>query len=155
TVERTNGTTGEVAFSGVLVPGSANGADFGGTVPVSFSGTIADGATSGTFSIAVTGDRSFEPNETFTVRLTDATNSAAHVYVGVEANEQNATGTIINDDTVQIVGFSSPQAFVTEGDTGTVTLNLVVQRTGDGGTEGDVSFSGTFTPLDTNADDYG
>src|SRR5690606_32020199 len=42
TVQRINGTTGDVNFTGFITPVTADAADFGGR-PLTFSGTIADG----------------------------------------------------------------------------------------------------------------
>jgi hypothetical protein len=72
------------------VPGTAtagSGGDFGaasGTV------TIPAGATTGAVSIRVKGNAVVEPNETFTVVLSDA--------VGATISRATATGTILNDD---------------------------------------------------------
>ncbi len=59
---------------------------------VSASGTLtfAPGTTVQTVTVAVTGDTTVEPNETFTVNLTNATGAALFT--------NSATGTILNDD---------------------------------------------------------
>jgi len=52
--------------------------------------TFPPGVWSQTITVAVTGDRKREPNETFTVELLNA--------VGASVNDAVATGTILNDD---------------------------------------------------------
>jgi hypothetical protein len=52
--------------------------------------TIQPGHTSGTISVAIKGDRKREPNEMFSVQLSNA--------VGATISDAVATGTILNDD---------------------------------------------------------
>lgn len=146
TVERTNGTTGAVNFSGIVIAGATDANDFGGALPTTFSGTIADGASTGTVSITISGDVVYETDEAFTLTLVSATNNAAPVYVSTAPDETVATGVIASDDTIQIIGFAagSAEVFVVEGDTGTKTITFTIERTGTGGTEGAVEFSGEF-----------
>lgn len=56
--------------------------------------TIPVGSTSGTITVNVVGDSQVEPNETFTVSLTGATN-------GTIGSPSTSTGTILNDDVLQ------------------------------------------------------
>ncbi|GAB5373607.1 MAG: hypothetical protein AcusKO_00690 [Acuticoccus sp.] len=109
TVERTNGTDGELTFEGEVIPGSTDSvavpvfdgttltdADFVGGRPMTFSGVIADGATSGTVTIEVAGDTVFEPSEGFRLRLTGGDNGGtSSVAIGTNAR---ATAIIENDD---------------------------------------------------------
>jgi len=71
----------------------ADAGDFGGTLP---SGTVrfADGETRKTIAVPVTGDTTVEPDETFTVTLSNP--SGPQVSLGTTT----ATGTIRNDDGV-------------------------------------------------------
>ncbi len=98
TVERTNGTSGDLAFTvGVLpehINGVADAADFGGTLPV-INGVIAAGQTSTTVSITVAGDSLYEANEIFHLIFQSASNPDANVVIGTNTT---ATGTITNDD---------------------------------------------------------
>ncbi len=55
--------------------------------------TIAAGAISYTFAVTVSGDSLFEPNETFTVRITSVN--------GAQVEDGEALGTIVNDDPEQ------------------------------------------------------
>jgi hypothetical protein len=160
TIERTNGTAGAVSFTGYFTSGTTDAADFGGTLPTAFSGTIPDGSASVTVSVTVSGDNSYEADETFTLTLNSATNASA-AYLSPLPAETVATGIITNDDTQQVIGFAadSTQVLVTEGDSGTTTLTFVIERTGNGGNVGAVDFSGTFARgiglLGTNTDDFG
>src|SRR5262249_52741117 len=141
-VERTNGTTGEVTFSGVLKTGpNTFGDDFGGSVSATFSGTIADGASSGTVTVTISGDTEFEGDDTFTLELTSVANAAASVYLAAGPSAV-ATGTIINDEQRQEIGFAAGSLTVThdEGNVGdTHTYTFVVERTGNAGIGGNVT----------------
>jgi hypothetical protein len=93
TVSREGGSSGAVSANYVVTLGSASATDFAsGTA---FSGTVnfADGQTTATITLQVQGDTLTEPNETFTVTLSDPTN-------GAKLGDASATGTIVNDDTL-------------------------------------------------------
>ncbi|MBJ7404606.1 MAG: hypothetical protein JHD07_15425 [Bradyrhizobium sp.] len=96
TVERSGGTTGDVAFSGAIASAQTDAADYVGGEPVSFSGTIAAGETSAVVTVTVAGDTVNEPNVSFTLTLQDFSNSAAVTTTIVSA--ATAPGTIVNDD---------------------------------------------------------
>lgn len=158
TVERTNTTSGDVTFSGTFAAGTTNAADYGGTLPTTFSGTIPDGASSATVTIAVAGERVFEPNESFSLTLKAVGNPVTPAYLSATAADLVATGTIVNDDTIQNVGFNADtrQVAIAEGDNGTTTFTFTVERSGSGGTEGDLTFSGTISAgSGTDAADFG
>src|SRR5262249_48287502 len=70
--------------------------------------TFAPGETTKTVNVSVTGDTTYEPNETLTLTLSAPSNATLATA--------SATGTIINDDSVPTVGINSPS--VPEGDTG-------------------------------------
>jgi hypothetical protein len=76
--------------------------------------TFAPGETTKTVTISVTGDRTFEPDETLTLAVTDAGGSAL----------ASGTGTILNDDAQPTV--SAAAASVAEGNTGTAALTFTV-----------------------------
>src|SRR6478609_5148268 len=60
--------------------GTTDATDFGGTLPAStFSGSFADGASSATITITISGDTTAEPDENFTLTLTSASNPGAAV----------------------------------------------------------------------------
>ncbi|HWM47932.1 MAG TPA: Calx-beta domain-containing protein [Xanthobacteraceae bacterium] len=158
TVERTNGTTGAVSFSGAFARGTTLPADYvGGLPPTTFSGTIAEGESSATVTITIAGETAFEADESFSLMLRSATNGAATVYLSPVADELKATGIVVNDDTRQLIGFAADSAnvFVTEGHDGTKVLTFTIERTGNGGTVGDVAFTGTFAADATDAGDFG
>lgn len=96
TVERSGGTTGDVAFSGTIASAQTDAADYVSGKPVSFSGSIAEGQTSAVVTVTVAGDTDNEANESFTLTLQDVSNSVAvTTTIGSAAT---ATGTIVNDD---------------------------------------------------------
>ena len=103
TVNRAGGTTGDVAFSGTIAAGTTDAADFGGTLPTVFNGSIAAGATSGTVTVTFTGDTTIEANESFSLTLTGGTNSLL-ATVTVNAPTATATATIVNDDATLSIG---------------------------------------------------
>ncbi|UVO55786.1 Calx-beta domain-containing protein [Sphingomonas sp. SUN039] len=81
---------GGIGFSIATADGTATaGTDY---VAQSTTGTIAEGATSTTFSVTVNGDTVFERDETVLVNLSSPTNATIAVAQG--------TGTISNDDAI-------------------------------------------------------
>ncbi len=86
-------------------------ADYGA---VSGSATIPAGATTGTITVAVSGDSTVEPDETFLVNLSNAVNATIA--------DGQATGTILNDDGAVVINLGD--ATVTEGGTATLTATL-------------------------------
>jgi Ca2+-binding RTX toxin-like protein len=156
-VERTNGTVGDVNFTVTFARGTTLPADYpSGTLPsTTISGTIPEGESSATVTVEIAGETAFEPDERFTLRLTSISNDHATVYLDPNVDRSSAVGNILNDDTQQTVGFAESQYFVVEGDDGTTAITFTVLRGGDGGTVGDVSFSGTFTQGSTDAADFG
>lgn len=89
---------------------TADGSALAGSDYVSASGTVtfAAGQTSRTISITVNGDTSVEPDETFTVTLSSATNATLGQATG--------TATILNDDANPILSISDARAV--EGNSG-------------------------------------
>jgi hypothetical protein len=134
TVHRTGSTTGAVDFSGSFAGGGTSAADFGGFAFSSFAGTIADGESSATVTITLTGDTAVEPDEKFTLTLQSATNAGATVVLGA-ANALTATGTIVNDDFVHthIAGgeTATDSIEITSGDTLKVDAGGALQVDGD------------------------
>ena len=93
TVTRTGNTTGTSSANWAVTgtgDNPANAADFGGTLPSGIV-TFAAGVTSQVITVNVQGDTVVEPDETFTVTLSGATNATI--------TTATATGTILNDDT--------------------------------------------------------
>lgn len=81
---------GPFTVSYQTVDGTAlNGSDYNGSFGnLTFAGTAGETQT---FGIVINGDTTFEPNESFTVRMPTATNLSVNIT-------DTATGTITNDD---------------------------------------------------------
>ena len=103
TVERAGGTSGQLDFSGTIASGPTDAADFGGTLPTLFNGSIAAGAASGTVTVTFTGDTTIEADESFSLTITGGTNSLL-AAVTVNAPTATATATIVNDDATLSIG---------------------------------------------------
>jgi hypothetical protein len=118
TVTRTGGTA---AFSVnyATAPGTATaGGDYG-----SASGTLnfASGVNSQTISVSIIGDTTVEPDETFFVNLSAATN-------GATISRSQATGTIVNDDAAAS-SISIADISIFEGNSLTRAATFTVTRT--------------------------
>ncbi|MDB9439533.1 Calx-beta domain-containing protein [Dolichospermum lemmermannii CS-548] len=100
--------------------------------------TFATGETSKTFTVQTTQDSLFEGNETFTVSLSNPTNSAV-----VSSTNGTAKGTINNDDAAPI--FSIAAASATEGS----AINFTVTRTGDAQASQSVNVATSIATDDT------
>jgi urease beta subunit len=128
TVTRTGDTTGISSANWAVTGTGANAAtadDFGGTLPTG-TVTFAAGETSQVITVDVSGDRVVEPNETFTVTLSNPSNSTI--------TTATATGTILNDDipaTGSILSITPLNADRAEGNSGTTRFTFTVTRTGD------------------------
>lgn len=127
-IERTNGTIGDVNVSLSLASASANAADFSGvaSLPSTINAVIPAGQASVTVTVNVAGDTVVEATETFTVTVTGATTAQQGVTAAVSATQAVATGTIVNDDVLQIgdvQGTGHTSAFV--GQTVTVTGTVI------------------------------
>ncbi|XGW00908.1 MAG: Calx-beta domain-containing protein (plasmid) [Leptolyngbya sp. BL-A-14] len=150
TVTRIGNTSGTTSVNYAVTGSSgkaANAADFGGTLP---TGTVnfAAGETSKVITVNVTGDATAEPDEGFTVTLT---NPSANAFI----NTATAAGKILNEDsaTLSIAGTGNYKA---EGTGGTTPYTFTVTRTGDttGTTTVDYRVRG-FTDNPVDAADFG
>ncbi|MFN6185199.1 MAG: ELWxxDGT repeat protein [Microcystis sp.] len=152
TVTRSVITTGSNNVNwAVISSGSnpANATDFvGGVLP---SGTVsfAPGETSKVITVNVLGDTTFEPNENFTVILSNPTN-------GANITTATATGTINNDDVaIPILTIAATNASQTEGNSGSKAFTFTVTRadntTGSNNVNWAVTGTGTFP---ANAADF-
>lgn len=92
------------------------GADF---TSVTGSVTFAPGQTKASITVGVIGDARVEPNEAFSVVLSDAT--------GATIARGRATGSITNDDTGPLPVLSIDDATAPEGQSGTRNLELTVR----------------------------
>ena len=128
------GTAVGVASVDFAVSGSggaaADAGDFGGSLP---SGTLsfADGEQFKLLQIEVSGDLDLEPDESFTVSLSNP--------VGAPIGVGSASGTILNDDAV-IELVASPMS-LKEGDSGTTTFFFDLVRSGFLGQAASVSYT--------------
>ncbi len=110
---------GGVSIDWATADGTASAAD-GDYRPGSGTATIAEGATSVTISVDVVGDTANEPDETFSVELSNP--------VGAEITDAQGIGTILNDDVstvlisaIQGSGQLSPYDGMAVATTGIVT----------------------------------
>ncbi len=105
--------------------------------------------TQGTFAIPVSGDTTYELNETFTVTITPVDDTAR-----IDPNNPSdaiATATILNDDAPPTVDIVAP-APQNEGNSGTTPFNFTVNVTGD--TAVPIELNYVLTPITANAQDF-
>ncbi len=125
TVTRTGDLTSASSVDWALAHGTTTAADFTGAT----SGTVtfAAGASTATITLNVVGDTAFEPNETFTIGLSNAT--------GATITDNSGAGTIANDDALPTLPtLAIGDATVLEGNGGTASptaMTFTVTRTGD------------------------
>jgi hypothetical protein len=119
-VSLSSASASTVAFDVSTANGTATaGSDYNAIAPTRV--TFAPGVTATNVSVGILGDATPEANETFTVRLANAT--------GAPIADASGTGTISNDDTTVAPagpGLSIADASVVEGDGGSVYLTFVV-----------------------------
>jgi len=116
--------TGTAAFAVDFA--TADGSAAAGSDYVATAGTLsfAAGQATQTVSVTINGDTSVEPNETFFLNLTNATNGGTIL-------DGQGLGTITNDDATAAVGdISIGDVTITEGNSGTKTATFTVSRTG-------------------------
>jgi serine protease len=114
TVSLSNVSAGAVSFDIATADGTATaGSDYVATTSTAQS--IPAGQLSKTFSVTLNGDQVVEPNETFTVNLTNVT--------GANLVDVQAVGTINNDDGPTL---SISDAGFQEGNTGTKQLVFTI-----------------------------
>jgi Ca2+-binding RTX toxin-like protein len=140
TVTRTGDTTTTQTVNWAVTgtgTNPANAADFVGSVLPSGTVTFGANITSQAISVPVNGDTTPEPNETFTVTLTNPSN-------GATITTATATGTITNDDSptlsindITVVEGKDTSAFLT------VSLSSPISQT--------VSVNYTTTAIDATA----
>ena len=148
TVTRSGSTAGTSSASYAVSGGTADAADFGGTLP---SGTVsfAAGETSKTVTLNVSGDTTVEPDESFNVVLS----SPAGATIGTGT----ASSTILNDDVAApALSITADQTSKLEGNSGTTPFTFTVTRSGStagtssanyavsGGTADAADFGGTL-----------
>jgi parallel beta-helix repeat protein len=124
TITRTGNTNSAVSVDYALTGSGSkvvNAADFGGVLP---TGTInfAANETSKTLTVNVQGETIAEPDEGFTVTLSNAS-------VGAAIATHSAKGIIQNDDSATLEA-RSVNTYQSEGDTGTTPFTFNVIRSG-------------------------
>ena len=140
TLSGASGQQATVAYT--TADGSATGgAACGGNVDyITTSGTLtfAAGTTTQTITVPVCGDLVFEPNETFFVNLSGATNTT------IPAGTQGV-GTIQNDDgapgTISVNSSTANPTRVTEGNAGTSTVTFTVTNNNPNGLAASVNYT--------------
>ena len=112
TVTLSNASTQTVTVTADTTDGTATaGTDY--TALTGQTVTFAPGETSKTITVNVTGDTTFEADETFTLALSAPTN-------GTLGKAATATGTITNDDTAPVLSIANVS--LPEGNTGTTAF---------------------------------
>ena len=143
TVTRSGDTSGADSVDWGVSGASVDGADFvGGTLP---GGTVsfAAGETSKTLTVEVAGDTDFEPDEAFTVTLSNPSTDS-------EITTASAEGTILNDDPAPPATFlaiAAEDAVKAEGDSGSTPFTFTVTRSGDTSEAGSVDWAVSNTEV--------
>ena len=94
--------------------------------------TIPAGATSGTIDVPITGENTYEADETLTMTLSAPT--------GATLATATAIGTITNDDAMPTVSVSMPASII-EGNVGTTTLNPAITLSAVSGFDTTITYS--------------
>ncbi|BAQ61989.1 alkaline phosphatase [Geminocystis sp. NIES-3708] len=128
TVTRSGTTTGANNVNWAVTGSGtnpANATDFSGGVLPSGTVSFAANETSKVITVNVQGDTTVEPDENFTVTLSNATN-------GATITTATAIGTIQNDDTPipTNLAIAATNANQTEGNSGTKAFTFTVTRSG-------------------------
>ncbi len=122
TVTRSANTQGTTTVDFAVSGAEVNGADFVGGVLPSGTVTFADGETTQTITIMVMGDTVIEPDEDFTVTLSDPSTGAV---IATPA----ANGTILNDDGgPSSLSIAATDAVKAEGNAGATSFTFTVTR---------------------------
>lgn len=106
--------------------------------------SFAPSETSQSIQVAVNGDTRHEPDEQFSVRLSEATNATIQTAT--------ANGTITNDDAVPELRVGNAQ--VEEGNSGTATLNFTVSLSAASGQAVSMQFATRDDSATTGDSDY-
>jgi len=123
TITRDRSTTQSQTINWQVNAGTANGVDFGGSLPTG-SVTFAAGELTKTITITPSNDATAEPDETYTVSI-----SAGAGADSAEIITSSASGTIRNDDAGFIVAADYPSK--AEGHSGTTDYTFTVTRSGN------------------------
>jgi hypothetical protein len=141
TVNLSQASSSNVGFS----IGTANGTATAGSDYVALpltTGSIPAGQTSQSFAVTINGDTTVEPNETFTVNLSNAS--------GATIADAQAVGTISNDD---VATLSIADVSMAEGNSGTKVMTFTVQLSAPSSTAVTYNIA-TANGTATNGSDY-
>lgn len=120
TVTRSGNLSLSTAVDWAVDGGAANAVDFLGGILPSGSLNFSANEVSKTITVTVLGDRTVEPDESFTITLSNAS-------AGSDIVTATATGTIVSDDVEwSLTALSVP----TEGDSGPTAYTFTVSRSG-------------------------
>lgn len=144
TITRTNDTVQNQTIAWAVSAGSANAADFGGTLP---SGTVtfATGEMTKMISVAPLSDATPETDEDYTVTI-----SLGAGTTGDTITQATATGIIENDDAV--FNIAAGQVTTQEGHSGTTPFTFMITRGGD--TTGGASVDWTLSSASATSADF-
>ncbi|WNF14428.1 ELWxxDGT repeat protein [Microcystis aeruginosa] len=126
----------------------ANAADFVGGIFPSGVVSFAPGETSKLITVNVQGDTTIEPNETFTVTLSNPTN-------GAMISTAIAQGTIISDEPPPRLNITTTNANRLEGNSGSTPFTFTVTRSDNTFDSNDVNWTVSGTGINpASADDF-
>ncbi len=124
TVNRTGDLSGAATVSWAVSGGTANAADFGGTLPSGSVNFIA-GQSTATITVLVSGDTLVEPTENFSLTLTSVSPGAT---LGAPTT---VFGTITNDDGAILATTNASGFSANEGNAGSTPFTITITRSGD------------------------
>lgn len=155
TITRSGLTAGATTINYAVTGSGADPAaadDFAGGMLPSGNVSFIAGETSKTITINVAGDISVEPDEQFTVTITNAVSCYTQITVPA------ADGTILNDDAAggTFIAIAATDAVKPEGNAGTTAFTFTVSRTGDVSGTSSVDYAVTGSGADpSDANDFG
>jgi RHS repeat-associated protein len=142
TVTRSGDTTGSNTVNWAVTgtgTNPANATDFVGGVLPSGVVNFAPGETSKLITVNVQGDTTIEPNEAFTITLSNPTN-------GATISTAIAQGTIVNDDRIALA-IAATNANRPEGNSGSTPFTFIVTRSGNTFNSNDVNWTVSGTGI--------
>lgn len=116
--------------------------------------TILDGNDSATITVTVNGDLTLEPDEDFTVTITDAAGASNRI----DSARDSGSAAILNEDTLYVRVRATDATAREPADDGEFTIDLLDEDGNAGDSEIDVtvdfSVGGTASPGNASPDDY-
>jgi Ca2+-binding RTX toxin-like protein len=145
TVTRSGDTTAAASAKWAVTSDGAVAADFAGNVLPSGTVSFAAGQTSQVITVAVAGNTSFEPDEAFTLSLSNP--------IGTSLGVASATGTIRNDDPTRFA-IQALDAVKPEGNAGSTPFTFTVTRVGDTSVAHSLSWAALSNPVAPATNDF-